>query len=103
MTCERCEELRRELAEARAEVERIHSRLLARSMSAYCDMISVAKRDESLGWEIKVKRGEFGIKELDSHTKIGELLGRHRALVEACREIDKVLNGTNAAAKGATA
>ena len=69
----------------------LRSRLWARCNNAYCDMISVARRDESLGWEIKVERGEFGRKELNSHTKMGELLGRHRALAEACREIDKVL------------
>lgn len=67
------------------------SRLRARSENAYCDMISVARRDESLGWEIKVERGEFGRKELDSHVKMAELLGRYRALAEACREIDEVL------------
>ena len=69
----------------------LRSRLWARCENAYCDMISVARRDESLGWEIKVERGEFGRKELDSHAKMGELLGRHRALAEACREIDEVL------------
>ena len=69
----------------------LRSRLWARCENAYCDMISVARRDESLGWEIKVERGEFGRKELDSHSKMGELLGRHRALAEACREIDEVL------------
>lgn len=69
----------------------LRSRLWARCENAYCNMIAVARRDESLGWEIKVERGEFGRKELDSHTKMGELLGRHRALAEACREIDEVL------------
>ena len=77
----------------------LRSRLWARCENAYCDMTAVARRDESLGWEIKVERGEFGRKELDSHTKMGELLGRHRALAEACREIDEVLKA-NAEAHG---
>ena len=75
----------------------LRSRLWARCENAYCDMISVARRDESLGWEIKVERGEFGRKELDSHTKMGELLGRHRALAEACREIDDVVKANDKA------
>ncbi|MCG2680733.1 MAG: hypothetical protein L6455_12340, partial [Kiritimatiellae bacterium] len=69
----------------------LRAHLWARCENAYIEMISVARRDESLGWEIKVKRGEFGRKELDSHAKMGELLGRHRALAEACCEIDEVL------------
>jgi len=73
----------------------LRSRLLARADNAYCEMISVARRDESLGWEIKVERGEFGRKELDAHCKAGELLGRHRALAEACREIDEVLKANS--------
>ena len=73
----------------------LRSRLWARCENAYGDMISVARRDESLGWEIKVERGEFGRKELDSHAKIGELLGRHRALAEACREMDEVLKAND--------
>ena len=70
----------------------MRSRIHRQAERAYCDMIDVAQRTESLGWEIKVKRGEFGRKELDSHRRIGELLGRHRALTEMCREIDKLLN-----------
>lgn len=68
----------------------LRSRLWARSENAYINMISVARKDESLGWEIKVQRGEFGRNELDSHTKMGELLGRHRALAEVCHDIDEV-------------
>lgn len=81
----------------------LRSRLWARCENAYCDMIAVARRDESLGWEIKVERGEFGRKELDSHTKMGELLGRHRALAEACREIDEVLKANAKAQRPAVA
>ena len=76
---------------SKALLSDLRSRLWARAENAYCEMISVTRRDESLGWEIKVERGEFGRKELDAHRKAGELLGRHRALAEACREIDDVL------------
>ena len=69
----------------------LRERLRARSENAYCDLITIARRDESLGWESKVERGEFGKKELDAHTASGEKLGRHRALAEVCREIDGLL------------
>ena len=73
----------------------LRERLWARAENAYCDMIGLARKDESLGWEIKVERGEFGRKELDAHTAGGEKLGRHRALAEACREIDELLKQAN--------
>ena len=73
----------------------LRERLWARSENAYCDMIGIARKDESLGWEIKVERGQFGRKELDAHCAGGEKLGRHRALAEACREIDELLKQAN--------
>lgn len=65
--------------------------LWARAENAYSDMIDIARKDESLGWEIKVERGKFGRKELDAHCASAEKLGRHRALAEACREINQLL------------
>lgn len=73
----------------------LQGRLQARSENAYCDMIGIARRDESLGWEIKVERGEFGRKELDAHCAAAEKLGRHRALAEACLEIQEILSTLN--------
>lgn len=78
----------------------LRSRLWARHENAYCEMISVARRDESLGWEVKVEIGKFGRKELDSHCKAAELLGRHRAFAEACCEIDEVSKAAKLAEKG---
>lgn len=66
-------------------------RLRARADNAYVDMIGVARRDESLGWEIKVEKGLFGRAELEAHVKAGELLGRHRALHEAAKLIEEEL------------
>ena len=77
------------------ELLALRDRLMARAENAYCDMIALARKDESLGWEIKVERGQFGRKELDAHCAGGEKLGRHRALVEACREIDALLKEAN--------
>lgn len=42
------------------------------------------------------RRGEFGRKELDSHCAMSEELGRHRALAEACREIDELIKQADA-------
>ena len=49
----------------------------------YCRMIQQAKKTESLGWETKVKQGEFGKKELKAHEEIGKLFGMHVAFMEA--------------------
>lgn len=72
-------------------VEALAARLRTRADNAYCDMINQARRDESLGWEIKVERGKFGRPELDSHVKCGEWLGRHRALHEAAKLVEEEL------------
>jgi hypothetical protein len=69
------------------EIERLAARLDARAENAYLEYIAQSKRDECLGWEIKVERGTFGNAELAEHTKRGELLGRHRALTEAVNEL----------------
>lgn len=73
------------------QLKKLRDSLMARAENAYCDMISIARKDESLGWKIKVERGEFGINELNAHVDGGEKLGRHRALVEACKDIDELL------------
>ena len=69
----------------------LRSMLMTRGDQAYCDMIALARKKESLGWEAKVACGKFGKAELDAHIVGGELLGRHRAMIEACREIDCLL------------
>jgi len=58
-------------------------RLQTRADNAYCDYIGQLRRDECLGWEIKVERGKFGEAELKAHCAAAEKLGRHRALHEA--------------------
>lgn len=53
------------------------------SRRAYCEYIAQCQREESRGFERKLKDGEFGKAELDAHMRAGELLGRHRAFAEA--------------------
>ena len=59
--------------------------------TAYCEMIEQARKTECLGWEAKVKAGEFGRAELEAHGRCGELLGRHRALHDAARMIEDAM------------
>ena len=66
-------------------------RMRARADNAYCDYICQLRRDECLGWEIKVERGKFGEEELKAHCAAAEKLGRHRALHEAANMLAEVL------------
>lgn len=84
----------RQLAEgglSRSDLLAFSERLKARADNAYIDMISAARKDEALGWEIKVERGNFGRPELDAHSAIAEKLGRHRALMEAHNLLAEIL------------
>lgn len=54
--------------------------------TAYGQYIQQMRSRECLGWEQKVKTGQFGEAELKAHTRAGEFLGRHRAFSE-CVEI----------------
>ena len=75
-------------------------RLQARADNAYCDYIGQERRDECLGWEIKVERGTFGEAELKAHRAAAEKLGRHRALQEAANLLHELLT-PNAEVTGA--
>lgn len=66
-------------------------RLRARADNAYCDYIGQLRRDECLGWEIKVERGKFGEAEMKAHCAAAEKLGRHRALHEAANLLEEAL------------
>ena len=76
---------------SRSDLLALSERLKARADNAYIDMISAARKDEALGWEIKVERGKFGRPELDAHCAIAEKLGRHRALMEAHNLLAEIL------------
>ena len=75
-------------------------RLQARADSAYCDYIGQLRRDECLGWEIKVEKGLFGAAELKAHTDAAEKLGRHRALHEAANMLAEVLRSNDDVSSG---
>ena len=66
----------------------------ARADSAYCDYIGRLRRDECLGWEIKVARQKFGEAELKAHCAAAEKLGRYRALHEAAKMLEETLHSS---------
>ena len=74
-------------------LESLSERLKARAENAYLEMLCCARKDEALGWEIKVERGEFSRMELDAHSAIAERLGRYRALMEAHILLAEALKG----------
>lgn len=62
--------------------------LKAKADNAYCDYIAQMRRSECLGFEQKLKEGKFGNKELEAHTRAGELLGKHRAYAAALATLE---------------
>lgn len=62
---------------------------------AYCEYIDRMRRDECLGWETKVKRGLFGAKELKAHIDAAEILGRHRAFIEAAKLVHEAIKNAH--------
>ena len=64
-------------------LEKIAKRLRVKADNAYTEYIGCLRRDECLGWEIKMERGLFHEQELKAHTRAAELLGWYRALSDA--------------------
>jgi hypothetical protein len=56
---------------------------------AYCDYIVKLQKPECLGWEQKIKSGQFGEAELRAHERAAEQLGWHRAFYVAAELIEK--------------
>lgn len=76
-------------------------RMRARADNAYCEYIGQLRRDECLGWEIKVERGEFGEAEMKAHFTAAQKIGRHRAFHEAANMLEEALR-SNAVLSGAS-
>ena len=73
------------------KVSDLVDRIRVRADNAYCDYISLSRRDECLGFESKAERGVFGEAELKAHKDVAEKLGRHRALHEAATLLSDLL------------
>lgn len=79
------------VASGASEVTDVLERIRARADNAYHCYIDQLRRDEGLGWEIKVERGTFGEAEMRAHCAAAEKLGRYRALHEAANMLAEVL------------
>ena len=79
------------MTELKQALTKLCSRLQARSENAYLEMIGAARKDEALGWEIKVEHGIFGRPELDAHSAIARQLEKHRTLADVCLELNELL------------
>lgn len=60
---------------------------------AYCDSLDAARRTECLGWEAKVRCGQFGKPEMEAHKKSDELMGRHIGFRRAAARIQSLVGG----------
>lgn len=74
-----------------SDLNGVLERMRAKADNAYCDYASLMRRDECLGWEIKIEHQKFGEEELKAHCAAAEKLGRHRAMHEAANMLAEVL------------
>lgn len=56
--------------------------------NAYCEYVRIMGTYPCLGFEAKIKAGEFGQRELDAHRDAAIQLGKHRAYSEILRMMD---------------
>lgn len=76
-------------------LEDLLSHMKARASNTYCQYIDMMSRDECLGWEAKVKCGEFKKVELDAHSAAAQMLGKHRAFSDAVEMLRDLLEAAN--------
>ncbi len=65
----------------------LDAKLAGMSDAAYCLYIEQMRRPECLGWEAKVRAGQFGREHLAAFMHAAEMLGRHKALAEAAQMV----------------
>jgi hypothetical protein len=66
-------------------IDKIIGELKQQSDIAYVNYVNQMRKNECLGWEAKVKCGEFGRVELDAHNRASSEFGKHQAFNEAIR------------------
>ncbi len=66
---------------------------------AYCDGLDMFRRPLCLGWEAKVKAGQFTQDEFDAHAKANKKLGAHFGIHEAIKLFDASTPPTTAQAE----
>ena len=71
--------------------EEVMKEMQNKADAVYLVFIDQCRESECLGWEAKVKAGEFGKKELDAHNRAGELYGKHLAYSDAANILSRHL------------
>ena len=61
--------------------------LIAYADQSYCLGIEALRQEGCLGWEQKVKSGEFGQAEMDAHKRADRHFGAHFGIYAALRAI----------------
>jgi hypothetical protein len=79
--------LRDALKELGVDIEEIIAEITRRGQNFYCESLRIASAAPCLGWEAKVKAGEFGEDEMSAHAQHHLNMGMHRGLLEAVRII----------------
>ena len=90
-----CEQHCDVVAALRARVGEMRDDIQAKSDNAYCRGLDVSRTTPCLGWEAKVKSGEFGRDELEAHKLAAHWDGKHRAYAD-------VLDALRAGERGET-
>lgn len=57
---------------------------------AYCESLQKYSSTECLGWEQKIKSGQFGKAEMEAHRIAAELMGAHRGIYKVLNAIEDV-------------
>jgi len=70
------------------------AQMRAKGDDAYCAYIEQMRKPECLGWEAKVKSGQFGVAELTAHTKAAELFGIHKGYHLASQMLERLQQET---------
>ena len=75
----------------REALERAQKQISNMASLAYGKALDKFGEAPCLGWEAKVKSGEYGSREHEAHAEANKLMGRHQGLAEAARLIRAAL------------
>lgn len=72
-------------------IELLIARHQALRDNAYCQYVDQFFKKDCLGFDAKIKSGEFGPLQLEAHGLANELLGKHRAEVRIVAELQELI------------
>ena len=73
------------------ELIALQNRFISRAHNCYIEGLNCLRQDAALGEDIKLEKGLFGKKELDSHRLAARYFGYHLAYTEAAKDVHEVL------------